>query len=150
MEMVVLLTVLQSSGHFPFPYHRVFPTRYRKQTHYSISNLLIAIPSYTKTWDTDTSIWKLLFLTSKFNSNWSWGGGAGCSPGLSEGELAEGLVVHFSNNLISWGHMGLLTSIKQGQLPFSAPSSVLTFCLKYSINHSKCPSRAEMEAWRWH
>ena len=149
MEMVLLLTVLQSSGHFHFLHHRVCPTSYRKQTHYSIIDLLIATLSYTKTWDTDTSIWKLWFLTSKFNSNWG-GGWGGCSPGLSEGELAEGLVVHFSKNLISWGHMGLFTSIKQGQLPFSAPSSVLTFCLNYSINHSKCPSRAEMEAWRWH
>lgn len=149
MEMVVLLTVLQSSGRFPFPHHRVCPTRYRKQTHYSISNLLIAIPNTQKPEFTDTSIWKLC-ATSKFNSNWGGRGGQVVLHWTLRRRIGRRLSCALSKNLISWDRMGLLTSIKQGQLPFGAPSSVLTFCLKYSNKHSKCPSRAEMEAWRWH
>ena len=149
MEMVILLTVLQSSGHLPFPNLTMCPTRHRKQAHYSIIDLLIATPSYIKTWDTDTSIWKLLFLTSKFSSNWgsrlfSW------TLRRRIGRRLSCPVFQESDFLRSHVRKGLLTLIKQGQLPFSAPSSVLAFCLNYSINHSKCPSRAEMEAWRWH
>ena len=40
--MVALLIVLQTVGPSPFPFQRLYPTGYRKQTHYIIMDCLIA------------------------------------------------------------------------------------------------------------
>ena len=53
------------------PIHRVCPTRYRKQAHYSIIYLSIAPPSYTKTWY--VGFYSLLLSSVKFGGRlFSW------------------------------------------------------------------------------
>ena len=54
MGILVLLTVLQTVGTSRFIVQRI-PYQYRKQTHDSIIDLLIATPSYTETWETQIS-----------------------------------------------------------------------------------------------
>ena len=142
MEMVVLLTVLQTVGTSHSPFQRPCPIGYRKQTHYTIIDSLISSQATEKPerYSHQLDNFSLLLLIS----NW----GADCPPDSQKENGYETQLSTYLRYLIPWGHVwggGFILQVKKGQLLFSIPGSVLAFCLRFSINHAKNSSREEME-----
>ena len=107
--MVALLIVLQIVGPSPFPFQRLYPTGYRKQTHYIIIDSLIATrvtqkPGiYTRQ---HGSFLSLLLSSGKH--------GGRLYSRLTEEEVVGDSVVHSSkksNSLKSQVGRGLLMSV---------------------------------------
>lgn len=137
--MVVLLSVLQTVGTSPCPGQILCPTRYRKQVNCSIIDLLIATQA-TQNHGRQTlphdSFSSFLLSSIKF-----WGS---LSSWTLRRRMGMKLFVQFSkvsDSLKSPVGRGLLSSVKEGRLPCSAPASVLAFCLHYCINHPEAFKR---------
>ena len=124
--MVALLIVLQIVGPSPFPFQRLYPTGYRKQTHYIIIDSLIATRITQKPGiytHQHASFSSLLVSSGKH--------GGRSSSWLSEEERIGASVVQSSkksDSLKSQVGSRLLTSVKKVQRPFSIPGSLLAFC----------------------
>ena len=73
MEMVVLLTVLETVGTSCSPFQRLCPTGYRKNPLYH-HWLLNSNTSYRESWKIHTSTWRLFFVTCKFTQTVGEGG----------------------------------------------------------------------------